>query len=862
MEQPRSVKIGELLVRKGYITQEQLEEALSVQKRQKFYKPLGEICVELKFLSKIDLQRILRKYQKQIRLGDLLVNLGLIAEEQLSEALEAQKTVKKKIGEILLEKGFITETSLINTLSIQLGVKKIIPDLNLIDTKLLEGINESFLRKNEILPAFKQEDVLTVIMANPLDEDIIRQLRLFFKCEIEPAIASSKDINNAIDTYFGQAKAGCKAPPQELQKDLIIGNVNISQDSNDNIVRMVNFIIANALQEGASDIHIEPQEKTLRVRYRIDGILQHKTDLPISITPSLISRIKILCKLDIAEKRKQQDGRIEARILGKEVDLRVSTYPSIYGESVVIRLLKRQTTLIDIDSVGFSPANRTRYQKMLDHPSGLVLVTGPTGSGKTTTLYASLYYLNNLNKAIITVEDPVENTIEGVIQGQLSRGAGISYMDFIKSMMRQDPDVVMVGEIRDRDAAESVIQLALTGHKVFSTFHTDDTTGALLRLLDMGIDTFLISSTVISVVSQRLVRVLCSHCRQPFSPDQHLLSFFNIRSIDLEKYNFHKANGCERCNNTGFKGRTAIHELLVVDDDIRNAILERMTSSQIRAIARRSAQLVSMSEDGFYKASKGITTLEEVLRLVFHNEIDAIISRSAEEIVALCEGTEYKDLVQIRPFNTHQVSTGRDEKSISIISSASPVLEGEIYRIRIDCETVESEKDRIVELFKTYQKIKEETGDPLDSILVDDFVGFIIDKVRLLKITLGATFIEISIRVKESRVTILAETFIPERELTTTLRPERETGLRELSLLDMDLGTAGEDVSDGDAIVEGAEANVPISLTEDSGEPQRGLLTIEDRQTDEHLKSREPVLYKRHTETLDYEDYKKKRRMA
>lgn len=553
-----------------------------------------------------------------------------------------------KIGKVLIEKGFITETHLVNTLSIQLGIPKIIPDINLIDKKLLRNLSAAFLLKSEAIPAFKEGDTVTVIMADPLDVHAIHSLAKFFKCKIEPAVATSDEIKNAITLYFRKLEFGPGASSGSLKteeeiKDLVIGDTDFSGTSGDNIIEIFNFIISRAIMEGASDVHIEPLERSLRVRYRIDGVLRHKTDLPIAVATPLVSRIKVLCGLDISERRRHQDGRIEARVMGKEVDLRVSCYASIWGENVVIRVLFRKSILVDIDMLGFSPVNMKRFKKILESPSGLVLATGPTGSGKTTTLYASLCYLNRMDKMIITVEDPVEYIIEGVVQGKLDPKLGLNYMDFLKSMMRQDPDVLMIGEIRDQAAAEAAIQAALTGHQVFSTFHTDDTTGALLRLMDMGIDTFLISSTVVSVIAQRLVRVLCPNCKIPYKPNKDILSSYNIHSVDMKKYAFYTASptGCIVCNNTGYKGRTGIHELLVVNEAVREAILARKPSGYIRMIARTNANLISMREDGFWKATRGITSLEEVVRVVFHNESDELTPRNANELVAMCEGKEH-----------------------------------------------------------------------------------------------------------------------------------------------------------------------------------------------------------------------------
>ncbi len=677
MDKQPKIKIGDLFVREGYITEEQLDEALIAQKAYSEYVPLGEVCARLKFLSRVDLRKILRTFQKHIFLGELLVNMGLVTENQMEQALKIQKEEKKKIGIILVDKGFLSAPELVDTLSIQLGIPKITPDIKLIDTRLMKDLNQSFLFKNEFIPAFKEGNTLTVIMADPLDDDTLQVLGSFFHCKIEPAISTKSEIVSAISQYFHKIELGggaIVATDSDI-KDLVIGGTDLRDQSGDSIVEIVNFLISSAISEEASDIHIEPQEASLRVRYRIDGILHHKTDLPRSIIRPLISRIKVLCGLDISEKRRHQDGRIEARVMGKEIDLRVSTYASMWGENVVIRILHRQSALIDIDELGFSPVNRERYMKLLDYPSGIILATGPTGSGKTTTLYASITYLNGMDKMIITVEDPVEYTIEGVVQGRIDSKLGLSYMDFLKSMMRQDPDVLMIGEIRDPVAAEAAIQAALTGHKVFSTFHTDDTTGALLRLMDMGIDTFLISSTVVSVLSQRLVRILCPKCKERYTPDKAILGSFSIHSIDVDRYTFYRPKGCSYCGHSGFKGRTAIHELLVVNDAIRDAILARQPSTHIRVIAREKADLISMRDDGFYKATCGTTSLEEIVRVVFYNEGDEMTSRSAEELVAMCSATGEERFTDLGMPVKHNTTTNERDDDILDIDPSNDIVE-------------------------------------------------------------------------------------------------------------------------------------------------------------------------------------------
>jgi len=645
-EKTRKLKIGEVLVKEGYLNGKQLQEALAAQMKE--YAPLGEICIRLKFISKIELQQILKKYKKRIYLGELLVNLGLLTEEEINQALEVQKIEGKKLGKILVENGFVTEENLINSLSTQLGIPKIIPTAGLIDPAVLKGISKPFLQKSECLPVFRDGDTVTVIMADPLSDENIHAMENIFKCRIEPAIAGSEDIQKGIKLLYDDLRmvagtGGEKTAKAHFKNHLVIADALASERTEDNVVEVANFIISNAIIEGATDIHIEPMENMLRVRYRIDGVLQHKTDLPLFMAPALTSRIKALCGLDISDRRRHQDGRLGARVRNRSFDLRVSTYACITGESMSIRVLPNQSNLMELEMLGLSPANLRLFRKMLEVPSGIIMVTGPSGSGKTTTLYASLLYLNGLNKKIVTVEDPVEYTIGGVIQGQISEKTGLSYSNFVKSMLRQDPDVIMVGEIRDRASAEAVIETALTGHKVLTSFHTDDTTGALLRMFEIGIETFLISSTVMSVMAQRLVRTLCPFCKEPYIPGDDVLSYFSsIKPLNFDKYTFSTAHGCLECDNTGFKGRTALNEILLVNNKVREALLARSPSNKIRSVARQSSWLVSMQEDGFYKATKGITSLEEVLRVVRYNESDAQLPLSSEELVALCED-RYKD---------------------------------------------------------------------------------------------------------------------------------------------------------------------------------------------------------------------------
>ena len=792
------MKIGDLLVHERVITPDQLSSALSVQKNQKVYRPIGEVCVDLKFLSNVRLNQILNKYGKRIQLGDLLVKVGLISPEKLKAALAHQKEKGGKLGEILTRMGAITETSLVNALTIQMGIPKITPDFNLIDRSLLKGISEEFLLKNEALPAFKGKEAVTVIMSNPLDQQAISELRQVFRCTIEPAIAPARDILNTIKQHFKKAAPTGTSVFAKQKKDLVVGNKHFSLGDGDNVTSILDYIITNAILEKASDIHIEPKETAIRIRYRIDGILQHKTDLPISLALSLASRIKVLCKLDISEKRKHQDGRIEAKIMDQEVDLRVSVYASAFGENIVIRILYRKSELIGLDSLGLSPVNLINFKKILDQPSGIMLVTGPTGSGKTTTLYASVMSLNDGTRSIITVEDPVEYVIDGVVQGQLDPKLGQTYSDFLKSMMRQDPDVIMVGEIRDATAAQAVIQAALTGHKVLSTFHTDDSTGALLRLMDMGIDTFLISSTVVSVVAQRLVRVLCSYCKEPYEPEEALIHSFGVTVSENDPFIFYRPVGCGHCGDMGFRGRTAVHELLFVNDPIRNAILERKTAGAIRMIAREEAHLISMREDGFYKAVKGITSLGEITRTVFSLEADESFRRSGEEVISLCEGRgklpvgePKKHIVLSSPKETDP------EGSMKRKDGERKRVAGGAYRICFDPATVAMDMDKITDFFKAYQRISQEMGNPVDSQVMGSFVDFIVYTVKRVELSMRADFVEFSLWVEDGRIELVLETLAPKEPSPVPLYSSREDGMRLLNYLLPPSGLTKEEPSQG-----------------------------------------------------------------
>ncbi|MGA1870099.1 MAG: GspE/PulE family protein [bacterium] len=733
-------RLGEILVSKGYINEEELQEALRVQKESKEYKPLGIICVNLGHISRIELSKLLRKYRKQIYIGELLVNMGLINGKQLDEVLEKQKESGKRIGELLIESGILTESQLVHSLSVQLGIPIITPDPCIIDQKLVLRFNEPFLRRQMALPAFAKENIVTLIMADPLSDEVINDFKKYFNAGIEPAIATSSSINRLLDILFNNAQNDTKEQ-KPSESELLFTEYKTSLDDEDDAVNIVNYIISSAISERASDIHIELQVHNIRIRIRVDGVLHHMTDLPRHLAPSIISRIKIMSGMDITEHYKHQEGHIESRILKSDIDLRVSVYPSIYGENIAIRILERESTLIDISELGFSPLNLKRFTKILDTPTGIILVCGPTGSGKTTTLYASLNYLNSMEKKIITVEDTVEYIMEGVVQGQLTAKKEMEYSDFVMSMKRQDPDVIMMGEILDAKAAQSIVNMALTGHKALSAFHTEDTTSALLRLIDMGIDPFLISSTIVSVIAQRLVRRICPHCREPYEPNPAIFSSFGVKNIDISKYSFYRGRGCDACHNTGFKGRVGIHEVLILNNDIRDAILQKRSSGSIRSISRKSADMVTLREDGFYKAVKGITTLEEVLRVVFVSYSYTDEPRNADEVIQHIE--------------REKINTARGLPVASCTKSVGD--EKEAYRIRFDLDNVNQDENRIRNLFREYQSLKRECGGVISDNLQQDFIDFIHHAIHQYKDEYEPNYIDFFLKIIRGDVRIFAQ---------------------------------------------------------------------------------------------------------
>ena len=731
MDDLKRFSLGEILVQEQVLETDELDELLEIQKRDS--KPLGQLSVDRGFLSQHGLKLILKKYHKRMRLGEVLLTMGLVGTHQLDEALRSMEHSKKRLGECLIEMGVLSEDEIVTALSEQLDIPRVIPDFNLIDLKLLKGVNYRFLSAHQALPAFKNPDgAITVIMNDPLNEETLRDLENFFKCPILPAMATTAEIAEALRGIH-QGNTLEELPQRtDLEfitpKDLMIEETQPTDNEN-RTVAVVNYLISRGASDGASDIHIEPQPDRIRVRYRIDGVMHTKTDLPKDLGPPIASRIKALCGLNITERRRHQDGRIEAKIHARDYDIRIATYPSLYGENVVLRLLQRLSFLVSLEQLGFSPLTLHQYMRLLDAPAGVILVTGPTGSGKSTTLYSSLTYLGNREFSIITIEDPVEYTIEGVVQASYDPKLGLSHGNYIKAMMRQDPDVIMIGEIRDIETAQTAIQVSLTGHKVFSTFHSDDSPGALLRLLHMGIEPYLVGSAIGAIVSQRLIRVICRYCKEEYVPDPKVLEALGIRSNEASSHQFYRGHGCNRCRQTGFKGRSGIHELLFVNDQICEAILSRKTSSEIRQIARSQPRFVSLREDAIYKAMKGVTSLEEVNRVIFHREDEKETPRALDDLLRLCSNKD-TEIDPRAPAPAGTIDKPRGQKAI--------------FRTTIRCDNLDEERDKLVALFKRHRSASEANG----GLGFDEFSTKLIQNIQFHRVNGQNGSVDISVRTK------------------------------------------------------------------------------------------------------------------
>lgn len=553
-------------------------------------------------------------------LGESLVDEGIITKEELLQAQKEEKRTGLGLRTVLVKIGLIEEEDLVTFLSKKLKVPKIELNNYIIDPETVELVSEELARKHGVIPVLKIGDRLTCAMIDPWNVFAIDELRMRTNLIIEPAVATESEIKKAQNEHYG-AKGSMEDILNAIEKerpDVASAGETLDVKRLEGVaeeplvVRLVNMIIMKAVQQRASDIHIEPEENELKTRFRIDGMLHEVESAPKHLQSAIVSRIKIMASLDIAERRIPQDGRFDINMGGQKIDVRVSCMPTIYGENVVLRLLDVSTALLDLKDLGFSKEILAKYERLISRPHGIILVTGPTGSGKTTTLYASLNKINTVEKNIITIEDPVEYKLAGVRQIQINPKVKLTFANGLRSILRQDPNVIMVGEIRDQETAEIAVHAALTGHLVFSTLHTNDAAGAITRLIDIGAEPFLLSSALIGVLAQRLVRMICKDCAQVYVPTKEALE--DIGLDESRKIKFYRGRGCSRCMDSGYRGRIGIFELMIMDDKMRNLVVSKASSGTIKKEALSSGT-VALLDDGIRKIEEGLTTVEEVLRV-------------------------------------------------------------------------------------------------------------------------------------------------------------------------------------------------------------------------------------------------------
>lgn len=563
-------------------------------------------------------------------LGAILLENSALTQEQLEEALLVQREHGGKLGEALIQLKFLRMEDILKALSIQLGIpyiNKLVADQIPVD--LLEHLPINYVKKNEVLPLRREGGVVHVAMADPFNSGVVDDLRLLFKSPVKPTITSSYEIVSAINEVYNKMSDGGETMDMgEENLDSIGQELEEVQDLLESadeapIIRLVNSLLFRAVKQKASDIHIEPFEKELLVRFRVDGVLYDIMRPPKKATAAITSRVKVMANLNIAEKRLPQDGRIRIKIAGRDVDIRVSTVPTSFGESVVMRLLDKGQVLMSLEQIGFSGRNLDLMNEMILKTHGILLVTGPTGSGKTTTLYAGLSKINSADKKIITVEDPVEYQLTGINQIPVNAKIDLTFAAGLRAILRQDPDVVMVGEIRDRETAEIAVQASLTGHLVFSTLHTNDAASSVTRLIDMGVEPFLVASSVLAILAQRLARTVCKDCAKKYTPTAEELSKINLKLEDLKGRTLFKAVGCPNCINTGYSGRTGIYELMVMNDSIRNLVMRGVDATEVKKQAQRNG-MKTLREDGAQKVLKGETTIEEILRVTQEDSVQSL----------------------------------------------------------------------------------------------------------------------------------------------------------------------------------------------------------------------------------------------
>jgi type IV pilus assembly protein PilB len=560
------------------------------------------------------------------KLGQILVDLGYLDEDQLWDLLNEARTTQQPIGQVALARGLITEEQLLQALAEQFNLKVV----NLQEVKpqpeAIQAVPETMASVYKVLPLTYKDNVLTVAIADPANLTALDDLRNFLGVkQVVPVLATQRALQEAIPKAYAGKEESIVDIIQQLENDPEIGkyvhhretsiDLESLQELQDAapVRKLINMVLLMGIKDRASDIHFEPFEEEYKLRYRCDGVMYELVPPPRHLAPAISSRIKVMANLDIAERRLPQDGRIELNVGGNPVDLRVSVLPTMFGESVVIRVLDRTVVQLDLDRLGMDPDTLSKFRELIRKPNGIILVTGPTGSGKSTTLYSALNELNDVTEKIITTEDPIEYDLDGIVQVPINPDIGVTFANVLRAILRHDPDKIMVGEIRDVETAQIAVQAALTGHLVLSTLHTNDAPSTVTRLRDMGVEPYLITATLEGVLAQRLVRRICPDCRTEYEPSKELLMELNLTPEQVQGKKFYYGRGCERCNNTGFKGRTGIFELLVMNDTIRDLVANNASADAIRQAARK-AGMKTLREAGLQALFSGITTIEEVVR--------------------------------------------------------------------------------------------------------------------------------------------------------------------------------------------------------------------------------------------------------
>lgn len=608
-------ELEQLLIHEGLVTEAQVVRAQRMAKHMRRAARPADVLLETGHIARAEYERVLRIYRSSLTLPAILLEQSALNAEGINRFGELRAELPERDDRsLLVGAGLVTEEQFLQALALKHDLTYVVPDPGLVDALLLERVSLPYLQRRKLLPMNMAEGVLVAAMADPLDAEDLAVLERTFNVPVKPCAATEANILETLKA-LSQARTGRGAGDRTR-----VQYVEASEGSDDDVansegaVATLDYLLLRAVNMRASDLHVEPSEGRVRVRVRVDGVLQQLTDLPVAFGPQLVSRIKVISGADIAERRLHQDGRFYVELEGRTVDVRVSTYASVFGETVVMRLLDRQRGLLALENLGLEPRTlQTLREDTLRTSSGLLMVVGPTSSGKTTTLYSFVDYVNGPDVKTISCEDPVEYVLQGVTQCSVNSKTGPTFADSLRAIVRQDPDNIVVGEIRDKTTAGMAIEAALTGHKVFSTFHADDTVGATVRLAEMGVEPFLVSSTMTCALAQRLIRRLCPACKRPGSISREDLRFTGLERADLEDVTFFEAEGCPACQGTGYKGRAGIHEVLLPDDEFRDAILRRASSRELRTLARALPSFLTLLESGLLKAMSGQTTLTEIV---------------------------------------------------------------------------------------------------------------------------------------------------------------------------------------------------------------------------------------------------------